>query len=89
MAPRVWMVIWVDEHGRGHGRCGHRHATEDDAIACPFEPDDLPVVCAGLVRTVRDPAYTAPERALAAAKARLVAAGRAMAPQLELALGAG
>lgn len=36
---------------------GHRHATADDAAACPFEPVDLPEVCAGLVRQFRDPAY--------------------------------
>jgi hypothetical protein len=57
----VWQVIWIDAGGRGLGACGHRHATDDDAAACPFEPGDLPEVCAGLVREVRDPDYTAPE----------------------------
>lgn len=55
--PLVWQVIWVDANEHGLGACGHRHATADDAAACPFEPASLPEVCAGLVRQVRDPDY--------------------------------
>lgn len=59
MAPTVWQVIWIDARGRGLGACGHRHASSDEATMCPFEPADLPGVCAGLVRQVRDPDYRA------------------------------
>ena len=64
-APLVWGVIWVDAAGHGHGTCGHRHATADEATMCPFEPEPCPVESAGLVRRFRDPAYTAPEQAYA------------------------
>lgn len=56
-APLVWVVIWVDEHGQGHGTCGHSHPTDVDAMACPWEPENAPLVSSGLVRQVRDPAY--------------------------------
>lgn len=79
-APHVWQVIWIGADGRGLGACGHRHATADDAAACPFEPSGLPEVCAGLVRQVRDPAYSVPRQGRARSHRR---------PQLELALGAG
>jgi hypothetical protein len=79
-APLVWQVIWVDADGHGWGACGHRHATVDEATVCQFEPEACPVTSAGLVRKVRDPAYTAPEQ--------LYARGRAArSAQLELALG--
>lgn len=67
--PVVWQVIWVGDDGRGHGACGHRHATTDNATACAFEPEGLPALCSGLVRQVRDPAYTAPEDDLARRRA--------------------
>jgi hypothetical protein len=57
MAPLVWQVIWIDGAGRGLGACGHRHATAAEATRCPYKPGELPEVCAGLVREVRDPAY--------------------------------
>lgn len=78
-APLVWMVVWVAADGRGLGTCGHRHATPDEATLCPFEPERLPDVCAGLVREVRDPDYRTPGQVLAAAR---VARGQ----QLELQL---
>lgn len=53
----VWQVIWIGADGRGHGACGHRHASAGEATLCPFESADLPEVCAGLVRKVRDPDY--------------------------------
>lgn len=87
--PLVWQVVWVDELGHGHGTCGHRHADAADATACPWEPDVLPPIGAGLVRRVRDPEYHEPERAYVAGRARIAAARRATAPQLELALEAG
>lgn len=54
-APLVWQVIWIDERGEGLGACGHRHPDAGEATLCPFEPDGLPIICAGLVREVRDP----------------------------------
>lgn len=59
-APLVWQVIWVDAAGRGLGACGHRHVDAGEATLCQFEPASLPVVCAGLVREVRDPEYRTP-----------------------------
>ncbi len=47
-----WEVCAVDGAGQGHGRCGHRHATADEATACPWDPE-RPVVCDLLVRQVR------------------------------------
>ncbi len=79
IAPLVWQVIWVDAAGQGHGTCGHRHATADEATMCPFDPDGAPVESAGLVREVRDPAYKAPEQLYAAGLKR-------RSRQLELAL---
>lgn len=55
--PIVWMVVWVDGDGLGHGSCGHRHASSDEATACPWEPAGLPAIGAGLVREVRDPMH--------------------------------
>lgn len=78
--PLVWQVIWIDADGRGLGACGHRHVTADEATACPFEPDDLPEVCAGLVRQFRDPDYRVLREGPARSHRRA---------QLELALGAG
>jgi hypothetical protein len=69
--PLVWQVIWVDARGHGLGTCGHRHVTVDEATMCPFEPADSPVVSAGLVRQVRDPAYVTPQLEYAAGLARL------------------
>lgn len=79
-APKVWQVIWVDATGRGHGACGHRHATAELAAACPFEPVDLPEVCSGLVRRFRDPDYRVDREGPARSHRR---------PQLELALEVG
>lgn len=59
-APLVWQVVWIGADGRGLGACGHRHPDADEATLCPFEPADLPEVCAGLVRQVRDPDYRTP-----------------------------
>lgn len=78
--PVVWQVIWIAANGRGLGACGHRHASAGEATSCPFEPADLPAVCAGLVREVRDPTY------------RTLREGRARThrrPQLELPIEAG
>jgi hypothetical protein len=52
-ARLAWEVVWVDAAGRGLGRCRHEHADRELALACPFEPAGLPLVCAGLVREVR------------------------------------
>ena len=82
IAPLVWQVIWVDAVGHGHGACGHRHATADEATLCPFDPEDAPIESAGIVREVRDPSYTAPEQLYARGLKR-------RSPQLELALEAG
>ena len=73
-APLVWVVLWIDEVGHGHGTCGHRHASADEATACPWEPAEVPPVGAGLVRQVRDPLYVTAGQELAAPR------------QLELAL---
>jgi hypothetical protein len=78
----VRQVVWVGTDGRGLGACGHRHATADEATLCPFEPERLPDVCAGLVREVRDPEYVTEGQ-------RIHAAEQARRPQqLELALDA-
>lgn len=82
-APLVWMVVWVGADGRGLGTCGHRHATPDEATLCPFEPANLPDVCAGLVREVRDPDYRAQREGLGPGRDRK----RARARQLELEFG--
>lgn len=79
-APLVWQVIWVDANEHGLGACGHHHATADEATACAFEPDGLPVMCAGLIRQVRDPDYVTVGQRIAAAR---------LPQQLELALEAG
>ncbi len=71
--PLVWVVIWVDAIGRGLGDCGHRHASDDEAMRCPWEPDAAPMVSAGLVRQVRDPSYVAPHLADPAYLARRAA----------------
>jgi hypothetical protein len=56
-APLVWVVEWVDTGERHVAMCGHRHATADEATMCPWEPNPLPPVGAGLVVQVRDPEY--------------------------------
>lgn len=58
-APLHWEVLAI--LGSGHAltirgfvaRCHHRHATRDEAIACPWEPVPWPEVCDLLVRQVR------------------------------------
>ena len=50
----TWVVIAVDEHGHSPGNCGHRHATDLDAVRCPWTPDPWPEVCDLLVREIRD-----------------------------------
>lgn len=82
-APLVWQVVWVGADERGHGACGHRHGSVDEATLCPFEPPGLPEVCAGLVRQVRDPDYRTPREGLGPGRDRK----RARARQLELELG--
>lgn len=52
-APRHWIVIAVVESGRGIGDCGHQHADDEAAFACPWTPDPWPEVCDLLVRQVR------------------------------------
>ena len=54
-APRHWIVIAVVESGRGIGDCGHQHADDEAAFACPWTPDPWPEVCDLLVRQVRTP----------------------------------
>lgn len=56
-ATYVWRVIAVDEHGQGHGNCGHDHATDAEAVLCPWSPegwDQMPI-CDLLVREFRAP----------------------------------
>ena len=55
VAGRAWRVIAVDWDGRGHGTCGHDHATQLEAVRCPWAPpgwDDMER-CDLLVREVR------------------------------------
>lgn len=54
-AAMHWTVIAVDGAGQGHGYCGHRHATADEATRCPWDPP-RPFVCDLLVRQVRSEA---------------------------------
>lgn len=79
IAPLVWQVIAVDGSGRGHGTCGHRHATPDDATMCPWTPTPWPNVCDLLVREMRDPEHRTPGQLMRAAQ---------LSAQLELELGA-
>jgi len=91
-APLVWLVLWVDAAGRGLGDCGHRHATDTEATLCPWEPAAAPVVSAGLVRQVRDPAYAPAhlsDSAYLARRAARDALRAAVSAQLELDLEAG
>lgn len=76
--PTVWQVIWIDADGRGHGACGHRHASADEATSCPWEPERAPLVSSGLVRKIRDPDYHVLREGPARSHRR---------PQLDLALG--
>lgn len=63
IAPRHWEVLAVLPDGHGYRlngfaqRCGHRHATQDEATMCPWTPDPWPVVCDLLVRQVRSPSH--------------------------------
>ena len=68
-APLVWVVMWVagDDAVR-IGTCGHRHPDASSAMACPWEPDPLPPVGAGLVVYVRDPEYRAPGQVIREAR---------------------
>jgi hypothetical protein len=53
--PLHWSVIAVDGDGRGHGTCGHEHATAEEAVRCDWAPagwDDMEV-CDLLVRQLR------------------------------------
>jgi hypothetical protein len=61
-APIIWRVFWVvgAEMCDVVGDCGHRHLTADEARACPWEPDQVPAVGAGLVVWIRDPDYAPP-----------------------------
>jgi hypothetical protein len=55
VATYVWRVIAVDWSGQGHGTCGHAHATQLEAVRCPWAPpgwDAMPE-CDLLVREVR------------------------------------
>lgn len=56
-APLVWVVYWLDGDERYVGDCRHRHLTADEATMCPWEPDPLPPVGAGVLVQVRDPEY--------------------------------
>lgn len=57
-APIVWVVMWiVGDPWRPVGDCGHRHKTREEAFACPWEPDLLPLAGAGVVQWARDPDY--------------------------------
>jgi hypothetical protein len=62
LAPeaKTWQLIAVDEHGIGHGTCGHRHETDLDAVRCSWTPEPWPVCCDLLVRQVRDTVGQAP-----------------------------
>jgi len=51
----VWQVIAVAADGKSPGSCGHRHATKDAAVDCPWVPRPWPDHCDLLVRQVRDP----------------------------------
>lgn len=52
-APLCWVVIAVLASGQGISDCGHQHATDEEAFACPWTPDPWPEVCDLLVRQVR------------------------------------
>lgn len=83
-APICWIVLWVTgDSADAIGSCDHRHATREDALACPWEPDPLPPIGAGVVTWTRDPEYRTVGEVMAEAR-------RAAQPrQLELALEAG
>ncbi len=50
-----WEVCAVLASGNGNGRCGHHHATADEATACNWAPPDWDdhEVCDLLVRQIR------------------------------------
>ena len=62
-APLAWRVLGFTSDSTGamvrllhHGlwaECGHNHATQGEAEACPWEPAPPPTTYAGLVREVR------------------------------------
>lgn len=60
-----WEVKAIVPNARGAGvgyvvggfsqSCGHRHATRDEAIMCPWTPDPWPRQCDLIVAQVRTP----------------------------------
>lgn len=71
-SPLHWEILAMVDDGRGLSvglvggdgsfqRCGHRHATADDATMCSWTPDPWPVVCDLHVCQVRS---SAPRRQL-------------------------
>ncbi len=74
---RHWEVLaMIPQPGRGEivkglidskgfiARCGHRHATKEEATMCPWTPDPWPEVCDLFVAIVRTPdENTKPEQA--------------------------
>jgi len=63
-APLHWELLAMVQNERGQTvglvsptgaaeRCGHRHASADEATMCPWTPDPWPVVCGLHVCQVR------------------------------------
>lgn len=63
-AAKHWAVIAVDEHGTGHGDCGHLHPSAVHATMCEWTPDPWPERCDLLVRQMRTRGHEQPAPAI-------------------------